>query len=459
MALQDIKTVILLMFENRSFDHMLGHLSYEGLQPDADGLKAPLSQYENLYQGDSYNSYPISADVQLTSDIPHEWNFVKTQLSRSPVNNEITMNGFVEAYANFTQSQPNPQAEPMGFFSSQQVPVTSFLARQFCTCDRWFSALPTSTQPNRTIAFFGQSPIYKTGGVQLIPVDNNIFSWMNTNGINWRVYNDGLSFFTLYPGLWGDVFGSNFKRYEHLAADLIQGDVPQVIIVEPSYYDSPHIGSDHPNDNHAPLAIGWGEQFLRNTYQAVIANPAVWANTLMVVYYDEHGGFYDHVAPPDFVNNNNANPPANPDGTSNNFDSLGPRIPAILVSPWVSPGTVCHDIFDHTSVLQFLAELFTPGMPYSAAVSSRNAAAPGIKSISAALSDAQSSIPPPIPPSAPLTVQSSLGDNIAVPPDNAMGAIFEQTARDLLARRPADVQANYPELFHWKAAVDQVRPL
>ena len=459
MALQDIKTVIILMFENRSFDHMLGHLSYENLQPDADGLKAPLTQYENVYQGDSYNPYPIAADEELASDVPHEWNFVREQLARSPVNGEITMSGFVQAYADAptTIGPPNPQAVPMGFFSSAQVPITSFLAQEFCTCDRWFASLPSSTQPNRTMAFFGQSPIYKTGGPQLIPLDNNVFNWLKTNGITWRAYHDGLSFFTLYPGLWDDVFGPNFRRYEHLAADLISNDVPQVIFIEPSYYDSPHIGGDHPNDNHAPLAIGWGEEFLRNTYQAVTANPAVWANTLMVVYYDEHGGFYDHVAPPDFVNSN-ANPPPNPYGSSNNFDSLGVRVPGLLVSPWIAPGTVCHETFDHTSVLQFLAERFTPGSPYSPEVAARSAQAPGIASISAALAAGASSIPPPAPPSAPITVSSSLGANIPVPPDNDMGILFEQTANDLLAQRPNDVRASDPELFLWQAAVNQSRP-
>ena len=124
---------------------------------------------------------------------------------------------------------------------------------------------------------------------------------MEANKIRWRVYHDGFSFFSLYNSLWPFVFGEQFRRTEFLYPDMLHepaGQAPQVIIIEPSYEDAPHLGSKHPNDNHAPLAVGWGEDFLRRTYQAVTANPEKWARTVMVLYYDEHGGFYDHVPPP-----------------------------------------------------------------------------------------------------------------------------------------------------------------
>ena len=362
MSLANIKTVILLMFENRSFDHMLGHLSLDGTAPNVNGLQNPLSNYQNIYQGDAYAPFAMPGDTQLDYDVPHEYMYVAEQLDRSAVTGQLAMDGFVQAYAEYNKLVPNPQPDPMGFFSAGQVPITSFLAQQFALCDNWYCPLPTSTQPNRTVAFCGKSAIYQTG-LQIIPDTDNIFDWMDTNGISWRVYHDGFSFFALYPGLWGKVLGPNFRDYENLFQDMQQGtDVPQVIVVEPSYQDAPHIGPDHPNDNHAPLAIGWGEDFLRRTYQAATANPGLWAQTLMAVYYDEHGGFYDHVPPPAFDNvaAGNAAPPA-----PFAFDTLGPRIPGILISPWVSPGSVVQDQYDHTSVLQFLAELFTPGSAYS----------------------------------------------------------------------------------------------
>ncbi|WP_426672061.1 alkaline phosphatase family protein [Mucilaginibacter sp. McL0603] len=453
MSLANIKTVILVMFENRSFDHMLGHLSLQGIQPDADGLVNPLSQYANVYQGDPYPPFPMPGDTQLDFDVPHEYPYVAAQLHRSPVNGQLLMDGFVEAYADYDKVVPNPQPDPMGYFTADQVPVTSFLAQKFAPCDRWFCPLPTSTQPNRTVAFCGKSAIYKTG-LQIIPDTDNIFDWLDRQPVpvSWRVYHDGFSFFALYPGLWGKVLGDNFRDYEELFRDMQEGtDVPQVIIVEPSYEDAPHIGPDHPNDNHAPLAIGWGEDFLRRTYQAATVNPELWKQTLMVVYYDEHGGFYDHVAPPAFNNaRDNASPPDAPP-----FSTLGPRIPGILVSPWVDPGKVIHDRYDHTSVLQLLGELFNPDKAYSDAVTYRSEN--GIASISSALTDTPSSIPAPPAPSGAINVKSALGDNIPTPPVSPMGQAFEQAAVDMMSQQPEGVKDKYPELYQWKAAVDQAR--
>jgi len=308
------------------------------------------------------------------------------------------------------------------------------------------------------MAFCGQSEIYRTT-LQAIPSTGNIFHWMNANNISWRVYSDGLPFFVLYPDLIPtEVFSGRFKSYKNLLTDLQAGDAPQVIIVEPFYEDAPHIGSQHPNCNHPPLSIGWGEEFLRQTYIAATINPDIWAETLMVVYYDEHGGFADHVPPPAMDNRFNVNPPTPANSPSNNFASLGPRIPAILVSPFVKPGSVCHDLFDHTSVLQYLAELFTPGVPYSDAVNFRSQQANAINSISAALEDNAAHIPPPPPPMQSLTVQTVLGSQVNTAPDGAMGQAFEQAAQQLIVNYPDEVNAKYPELNNWKAGLNLARP-
>lgn len=456
MAIENIKTVVLLMYENRSFDNMLGHLSFEGLQPQADGLTPPLNRdaYANVQGGGLFFPFVRAVDEQLQFDLPHEYNFVATQLS--PVPNGPRMAGFVEAYARFTGAEPNFLCDPMCFFGSKQVPITSFLAQTFTTCDRWFCPLPTSTQPNRTVAFCGQSEIYQTK-FQDIPNTGDMFAWMHANNIDYRVYSDGLTFFALYVGLWPTIFTSGrWRPYETLAADLNGPNPPQVIIVEPSFQDGPHIGPDHPNDNHPPLAVGWGEDLLRRTYQALSTSP-VWDNSLMVVYYDENGGFYDHVAPPPFDQEatGNAMPPSTL-AVPVPYNTLGPRIPAILVSPWVAPRTVIHDRYDHTSVLQFLAECFTPGRPFSDNVARR--AAQGIKSLSSALAAAPSHLTAPAPPSDPIAFSyARIGDNIATPPDNAMGQAFEGAALKMLAEHPAEAERLYPSLGLWKTAIDQAR--
>ncbi|MDB5223378.1 MAG: hypothetical protein JWN83_2045 [Chitinophagaceae bacterium] len=447
-----IKTVILLMFENRSFDHMLGHLSLENINPDVNGLRAPLENYKNIFNTEPYYPYNWNGSFPLPGDIPHEKDFVKTQLSKNELTQQFSMDGFVEAYAQFSHTVPVREAPPMIYFPSTEVPITSFLAQNFCTCDNWFCSLPSSTQPNRTMALCGDSNIDVTG-IQYISAKNNFFDWLTGAGINWKVYHDYLTFFILYPELWNLVFGKNFSSYKNFYTDWNAGkntDDPRLIIIEPAYQDAPHI-NHRPNDNHAPLAIGWGEEFLRNVYGTVISNASKWEETLMIIYYDEHGGFYDHVPPPSIPYTTTAH-------NHVAFNSLGPRIPGIIVSPFVKKGTVCHELFDHTSVLQLLAEIFTPGKSFSENVDKRKK--DGIKSIAEALNN---EVPwePPFPPSQPIPVNSILGESLTIPPaaSETMRQSFENASLELMNQRPADVKRKYPELFQWKNAVDQRRAI
>jgi phospholipase C len=445
-----VSTVVLVMLENRSFDHMLGHLSFENLVPNVNGLTQDFTRYENSYKGAGYRPFPISSGP-LSSDLPHEWDFVETQLHHNPVTQQFDMTGFVEAYAAFTKTEPVNQADPMGFFRATDVPITSFLAQNFIVCDQWHCPLPTSTQPNRTMAFCGASEIFDTSSqARLIPCRDIIFDWLTRSKIRWRVYHDGLSFFALYPHAWPYVLSEHFQDLENYFHDMQTepvADGPQVIIVEPSYNDGPHIGPDHPNDNHPPLAIGWGEDFLRRVYQAATVNPERWRSTVLIYYYDEHGGFYDHAVPPSIPYQTQGNP-------SRAFISLGPRIPAIVASPLVDAKSVSHELFDHTSVLQFLAELFTPGTPYSADVDQRRLQ--GIQSLSVVLGDT-SRADIPVMPAMPIQVSSALGGGIRIRPENGLQASFELAAERLMVSNPDIMKQKYPEIFHWKAAVDEVR--
>lgn len=446
--LDKVKTIVLLMFENRSFDHMLGHLSRQKINPDVAGLKDPLTDFSNLYKGGSFPVFPIREDVEMNTDLPHQMEEVKVQLKKHPLTGKLTMGGFVEAYANANQTDPNKECEPMGFFESSLVPATSFLARTFCTCDNWFCPLPTGTQPNRNMAFSGDSPISENGLLLKIN-QNNIFDWLNRAGrskkVRWRVYHSGMSFFTLYPSLLNHVFGSKFRRYDQLASDIMfepEDTAPEVIVVEPVYKDAPHITPVRANDNHPPLAVGWGEEFLRRTYEAISCNPKKWESTVFIVYYDEHGGFYDHVSPPKIGFKT---------GDNHQFENMGPRIPAIISSPLVKSGSVCHALFDHTSVLQFLAEKFTPGQDYSDSVKARRLA--GVKSISTAL-DNEVLWPAPPPPADKIAVPVVLGSNILEGPQTEVAESFEAAANDILNNHPVEAAKKIPELIHWKIATD-----
>jgi phospholipase C len=256
--------------------------------------------------------------------------------------------------------------------------------------------------------------------------------------------------FALYPRAWEFVLSDKFRDFEQYFHDMQTEPIatgPQVIIVEPSYNDGPHIGPDHPNDNHPPLAIGFGEEFLRRAYEAATVNPNRWRKTVFIHYYDEHGGFYDHVPPPPISYTTKGNP-------AHTFNSLGVRIPGIIVSPYADRGSVCTALFDHTSVLQFLAELFTPGVPYSAEVEDRKSK--GIKSISVALNDAPRTEVPTVP-SQPIRVETVLGAGVRLKPANDLQASFELAAQQLMASNPQATARKYPELFQWKAALDIVR--
>jgi phospholipase C len=451
MKLTDkITTVVLVILENRSFDHMLGHLRFEGLMPAVDGLEKDLSKYDNPYKGGEY--IPFEAhDRLLRSDLPHEWQFVDAQLAWSSVRQQFDMTGFVQAYADFTKTNPVEQPDPMGFFTSDKVPISSFLARHFCVCDRWHACLPASTQPNRTIAFCGSSEIFDTPSApRLIHCDDIMFDWLDRAKVRWRVYHDGLSFFSLYPRAWKHLLSDHFRDFEHFFHDMQTEPLdsgPQVIIVEPSYEDGPHIGPDHPNDNHPPLAIGWGEDFLRRAYQAATVNPLRWRNTLFVHYYDEHGGFFDHVSPPLIACETRGNP-------VHAFKSLGVRIPAIVASPYVEPGSVCKELFDHTSVLQLLADLFTPGKPYSSDVEERRQQ--GIQSLSVLIGD-KPLIDVPVVPAAPIPTDTALGRGVRLRPTNGLQASFELAAAQLIAAHPVEMGQKYPLVTQWKAAIEAER--
>jgi phospholipase C len=257
------------------------------------------------------------------------------------------------------------------------------------------------------------------------------------------VYHDGFSFFALYNKLWKHVLGPGFKRFSEFHSDQLNepsGNDPELIIIEPCYADAPHLGTKHPNDNHAPLAIGWGEDFLRQVYLAVTAHPKRWENTVMILYYDEHGGFFDHAIPPDIPYRTTGDP-------SHQFTSLGPRIPGMIISPFVQPGSVFSNLLDHTSILQFLAEKFTPGRSFSKTVNDRKAK--GIRSISEIISDQPKRPVAPVP-SVKINVQTALGKYIPVSEPTKMEQSFANAANELLEQEPKRAKDKYPELAAWK---------
>ncbi|MDH5642383.1 MAG: hypothetical protein OEY28_13925, partial [Nitrospira sp.] len=240
------------------------------------------------------------------------------------------------------------------------------------------------------------------------------------------------------------VLTSHFRPLNRLAQDLAAegpSDWPQVIFIEPDYYDSPvHIRGAC--DNHAPLAMAPGERFLAEVYRTLSSSRQRWKRTVLIVTYDEHGGCFDHVPPLPVTYRN-------PNGVA--FETTGPRVPTIVVGPF-APSGVSHARLDHTSILQLLAERFgKPGEAYSPEVSDRKAQ--HIESVSAVLSlHADNATPRTLPSVVPRGRKRVAPTPII---ENNLHHAFVRAAQDLAVRHKTEAFAKFPPL---KQFVDPQTP-
>jgi len=365
--LNSIDTVVILMMENRSFDHMLGYLSLPAVaRSEVDGLKDDYEwrlKYANAFNNKSYYPFRLSdPNKKLVGDPPHERKNIAVQLGQP--NPTYPMNGFVESFASFDPDANLPLV--MSHFEADDLPSTDFFARNFAIFNRWFSSLPAGTQPNRLMAMSGYSKIDVNADLTL-PEQDLVYDWLTARGIRWRVYHDGIPFFAMMPRMIPTILeGDKFKSYSQFRVDIKGEDTasfPQVIFIEPRYTDAPHI--DPPADDHAPSPMSNGQKFLKRVYTDLISNPDRWSKSVLIVTYDEHGGFFDHVPPDQTVK---TSPP--PGENYPRFESTGVRVPAFVISPYVQPLTVVDGLHDHVSILKFLAQKFDGGH-YSPEVDAR----------------------------------------------------------------------------------------
>jgi phospholipase C len=254
----------------------------------------------------------------------------------------------------------------MGFYLAPQVPMADFFAREFSICDRWVASLPTGTQPNRLMAMSGMTT-RDTNAPFLLTNQELVYDWLDRHSIRWRVYHRGpIPFFALMRRWQAEIaqdlainllgIHTRFRRYEYFDRDFYRDPtLPPVIFLEPEYTDGPHLT---PNDDHPPTLITAGQAFLYSIYRTVMKRPDRWLKTLLVLTYDEHGGFFDHVPP---LRLRTDPPPGHP---YDPFETTGVRVPALLISPFVERGGVFSEPLDHTSLLGLLADRFTPGQAY-----------------------------------------------------------------------------------------------
>jgi phospholipase C len=352
-ALSDpIRHIVHLILENRSFDQMLGSL--KAVYPNLDGVEpeAPWRNSDN--RGKVFVQAPTEARQSLKWDPHHEVVHVAEQLANHNM-------GFVR---NFSEQYPDSTDDArqfiMGYYPLDFLPALHVLARNFTVCDHWFASVPGPTWPNRFFALTGSA----NGRVNMpddgthktdIPgyfqqTQDTIFDRLNERAIHWKSYFHDIPQTTV---LVHQREPHNAARYFYIDeffkdASGLESEFPQYCLIEPDF-----MGYGQ-NDAHPPHDIMRSEKLIADVYNAIRANDPLWKSTLLIVMYDEHGGFFDHVEPPGAI------PPDDVQPSEYSFDRLGVRVPAILVSPWFGARVESRQ-FDHTSVLRYLIEKWQLG--------------------------------------------------------------------------------------------------
>ena len=378
-----IEHVVVLMLENRSFDHMLGDLGIAGVERPGSGTA------NRLDPGDSaspeYETQWITGDEDVSVDPGHEYADVMKQLTATDAfeipPGGLNNKGFVWSYAGRLRAEGasvSRAAEIMHCSHTTRVPILSTLAREFAVCTRWFSSLPAETWPNRLFAHAAQSDnlvhnVPRRYGIR------SIFDALRGAGVSWSVYAGDIPQAAAFirPG---DVFRSRFSPLGAFFSDVERGKLPHYSFLEPAHF-GPWAENQHPTQS-----LWRGERLIKRVYEALAANREVWDRLLLIVTYDEHGGFYDHVAPPA------ADPPHEGDRDPVHgfeFNLLGPRVPAVVVSPIVRRGAD-PTVRDHASIVKTVREAFGIETP----LTDRDAAAAGVLD----LLDGPRRDPPPLPP-------------------------------------------------------------
>ncbi len=404
-VLPGIDQLVIVMLENRSFDSLLGYFSLDQWKntrsSPVNGLQtAKLSSgYVNPAADNTpRNPFAVTVDNLLASDLPHDRYGIMSQLDYDTHQNVLRMDGFVRAQY---RQGPTPQYPScMGYFTPDLVPMTNFLATEYKVCDRWFSAIPADTHPNRLMSLSGYTNIDTTGS--LTRQQPTVVSYFENIGKrnSITVYAKRASFYSmLYDYAIEALTGSTrFKRWEAFATDWNTPPTdPHVWVVEPGYADSPMCSwmtQGPPDDGHPPAPIAFAERFLYDVYTTVLQNPARWARTLMVVTFDEHGGFFDH-EPPLMIPTPAPQPNVYPD-----FPCTGVRVPALLVSPFVTRGSTFSYPMDHTSLLRMVADKFGGGLPFGPPVAARpvHSVWDAVDLSAARIDKPIAKAPPPLPP-------------------------------------------------------------
>ena len=350
-GLDALKHIVVLMMENRSFDHMLGSL--KAVNPQIDGVDG--TQYNLDTQGNKVLVQPLAEfQSQLDPDPDHHFPAVDQQIfaGDQSATRVATMQGFVQSY--FQQQQDVAHSHKiMYYFSADKLPVLTSLATNFAVFNRWFASIPGPTICNRAFAHYGTS-FGQVGMSMFYPQGKSIYERLQDAGHTAKLYYFDQASSTMEVVNLLQHQPQLFGTYDQFLADCKSGTLSDYSFIEPNYTDhDSDDGEQLASDQHPDHNIQAGELYIASVYNAIVSNPALWASTVLLVVYDEHGGIFDHVPPPACTPDGHSAGPADTGlSFSFNFDRLGVRVPAILISPWIPKGTVvgADRVFEHASI-------------------------------------------------------------------------------------------------------------
>jgi phospholipase C len=374
--LQKIQRFVVLMMENRSFDHLVGYL--KTVDPRVVGLTG--GEYQNYPDPRNPQPPPIpvssGAGFAMPFDPSHEFCDVQKQLygpdptgalCSNPRVTPALMNGFVYVgnVAAAAAKVPGQGGKVMECFAPNQVPCLMTLAQEFALFNFWYSSLPGPTWPNRffvhaaTSGGLSDSPNTADTTAGFSFTNGTIYDALTAAGKGWRIYHDGLPQTAGIDSLrmsYVDPFTQNFREMQYFAQDVQDKNLPEYTFIEPAYggflsNDFADGNSMHPQDD-----VRKGDALIKQVYET-LRQSDYWPDTMLIITFDEHGGFFDHVPPPAAVPPGDEAKYANP-ADDFSFDLYGVRVPGLVISAYTQKGTVIGDdpadpttIFDHTSVL------------------------------------------------------------------------------------------------------------
>jgi len=370
------------MLENRSFDHLLGFSQIQGIDPSGSPTKIDglTGKETNPSPGGDTVTVSSPASFMMDHGPGHEFSDVKEQLcgkggtysspapSPGQIDPNINNSGYISNFSLYDRKTPE---SIMKCFAPAQLPVLTTLAKEFAVCDRWFSSLPGPTWPNRFFVHaassggLDDSPSFSREAKSILhdgfKFDNGtIYDKLDNDKRDWMVYyGDEFPQVLSIAGMRTHL-EKQFRPFNKFKQDLSDPQFSKsYVFMEPDYhaFTGSYRGgtSQHPKDD-----ITSGERLLKNIYETIRSSPH-WEDSLLIVTYDEHGGFYDHVVPPATVHPGDSI--SSPGNNHNNFDfrQLGARVPTLVISPLIAKGTIDHNTYDHTSVLATVENLFKLG--------------------------------------------------------------------------------------------------